>query len=241
MKLASIPRNRRPDNALRTRRFAAALAAVFLLDGTAQSASIPCDTARTATEKAICGNPELSALDEHLSRYDAAARSVLKSADGCLASDQRNWLRTRRDSCSDAGCLRQAYLRRLAELDPLQPGVTRIRNIELPRVKALVWIVPPALDQVAAPVDKQARPLVARGTLLNEVSGGDGYVLRASDGKRVLIAPLMFLESPTTEVLASLARVAGAEYEVRGYSEVSADGSTHFAPARCVFVYRTAH
>jgi hypothetical protein len=123
----------------------------------------------------------------------------------------------------------------------LQPGVTRIRNIELPSVKALVWIVPPALDQVAAPVNKQAKPLVAQGAILNEVSGGDGYVLRASDGRRMLIVPLMFLESPTTEALASLTRVGGAEYEVQGYSEVSADGSTHFAPSRCVFVYRTVY
>jgi uncharacterized protein len=219
----------------------AALIAIFLLDSTAQSASFPCDRARSAAEKAICRNPELSTLDEHLGQYYAAARSVLKSADSCLVSDQRNWLRAQRDSCSDAGCLRQAYLRRLAELDPLQPGVTRIRNIELPSVKALVWIVPPALDQVAAPVNKQAKPLVAQGAILNEVSGGDGYVLRASDGRRMLIVPLMFLESPTTEALASLTRVGGAEYEVQGYSEVSADGSTHFAPSRCVFVYRTVY
>jgi hypothetical protein len=115
--------------------------------------------------------------------------------------------------------------------------VTRIRNIELPGVKALVWIVPPALDQVAAPVNKQARPLVARGAILDEVAGGDGYVLRAGDGKRMLIVPLMFLESPTTETLASLSRVGG-EYELRGYAETSADGSAHFAPSRCVFVYR---
>jgi uncharacterized protein len=239
MKLASILRNRIPGNALRTRRIVAALVAMFVLDGTAQSASFPCDRAKSAVEKTICSNAELSTLDEHLGRYYSAARSALKSADSCLISDQRSWLRSQRDACSDAGCLRQVYLRRLAELDPLQPGVTRIRNIELPSVNALVWIVPPALDQVAAPVNKQAKPLVAKGAILNEVSGGDGYVLRAGDGKRTLIVPLMFLESPTTETLASLAKVGG-EYELRGYSEVSSGGSTHFAPSRCVYVYRTA-
>jgi uncharacterized protein len=217
-----------------------ALVAIFLLDGTAQAASFPCDQAKSTAEKAICGNPELSTLDEHLGQYYSAARSVLKSAGSCLASDQRNWLRTQRDACSDAGCLRQAYLRRLAELDPLQPGATRIRYIELPSVKALVWIVPAVLDQVGAPVNKQAKPLVAQGAILNEVSGGgDGYVLRASDGKRLLIVPLMFLESPTAETLELLAKVGG-EYELRGSSEASSDGSIHFAPNRCVFVYRTA-
>ena len=242
MKPASILCNRLPDNTLATRRFAAALVVgfVFLLNSAAQSASFACDLARSTVEKAICSDPELSTLDEHLGRYYSAARSALESADSCLVSDQRIWLRAQRDSCNDADCLRQAYLRRLAELDPLQPGVTAIRNIELPSVKALVWIVPPAADQVAAPVNKDARPLVAQGAILNEVSGGgDGYVLRAGDGRRMLIVPLMFLESPTTEILASLTRVGG-EYEVRGYSEVSADGSLHFAPGRCVFVYRTA-
>lgn len=216
----------------------AASVAIFLLSGTAQTASFPCRLAKSKTEKTICGNPELSTLDEHLGQYYAAARSILKSADRCLASDQKNWLRTKRDACKTAGCLRQAYLRRLAELDPLQPGVTRIRSIELPSVKALVWIAPPALDRVAAPVNKQAKPLVARGAVLNEVSGGDGYVLRARDGRRMLIVPLMFLESPTTETLASLAQVGGL-YEIRGYSEVSADGSMHFASNRCVYIYRT--
>jgi hypothetical protein len=163
----------------------------------------------------------------------------LKTADKCLATDQVNWLRTQRDACGgDAACLRQAYLRRLAELDPLQPGVTSIRNIELPSVKALVWIVPPAADRVAAPPNSQARPLVARGAIVDEVSGGDGYVLRARDGKRTLIVPLMFLESPTTEVLESLARLPGAEYEAHGYSEAGSGGTVHFAPSRCVFVYR---
>lgn len=227
----------RPRRPLAAWRWLVAFVAALLLHGAAQAASFPCDRARSTAEKTICGNPELSTLDEHLGRYYAAARSVLKAADSCIASDQRSWLRAQRDACGDAACLRQAYLRRLAELDPLQPGVTRIRNLELPGVKALVWVVPPAADQVAAPPKKQPQPLVARGAILNEVTGGDGYVLRATDGKRTLIVPLMFLESPTTETLASLAQVR-AEYEIRGSSEASADGSTHFAPSSCVFVYR---
>ena len=238
MKPALILRIFVSDNVLRTRRIMAAFVALSLLSSAAQSASFPCRLAKSKAEKTICANPELSTLDEHLGQYYAAARSLLKSANSCLASNQRNWLRSQRDACKNAACLRQAYLRRLAELDPLQPGVTRIRNIELPNVKSLVWIVPPALDQVAAAVNKQAKPLVAQGAILNEVSGGDGYVLRARDGRRMLITPLMFLETPTSETLASLTQVGGL-YEVRGYSELSADGSTHFAPSRCVYIYRT--
>jgi uncharacterized protein len=215
-------------------KFASALALLLLL-GTAQAASFPCDKARSAIEKAICADADVSALDEHLGQYYSAARSVLKSAASCLASDQRNWLRTQRDACKDAACLRQAYLQRLAELDPLQPGATRIRYLELPRVKALAWIVPPA---DATPIN-EAKPLLAQGVILNEISGGDGFVLRANDGKRLLIVPLMFLESPAVEILDSLAK-EGGEYELRGYAEHSSDGSAHFAPSRCIFVYRPA-
>jgi len=209
--------------------------ALSLLLGTAQAASFPCDKARSAIEKAICADADVSALDEHLGQYYAAARSALKAAGSCLANDQRNWLRTRRDACKDAACLRQAYLQRLAELDPLQPGATRIRYLELPRVKALAWIVPPA---DASPVE-EPKPLLAQGVILNEVSGGDGFVLRGNDGKRLLIVPLMFLESPTADILDSLAK-EGGEYELRGHAEFGSDGSAHFAPGRCIFVYRTA-
>ncbi|MFZ5724058.1 MAG: lysozyme inhibitor LprI family protein [Pseudomonadota bacterium] len=205
----------------------------------ATAASFPCGRATTPVEKIVCGDPELSMLDEHLGRYYSAARAAVQAADSCLVADQKQWLRTQRNVCRDAACLRQVYLQRLAELDPLQPGVTRIRHPGLPAAKALVWIVPPALDQVAAPPDPQAAPLVARGAILNEVADGDGYVLRTGEGKRLLIVPLMFLEPATTAMLESLAS-GGDDYELRGHAESSADGSVHFAPDRCVFVHRPA-
>ena len=127
------------------------LAALLAIAGAASAASFDCKLAKTDTEKAICANEEVSTLDEYLGRYYAAARDTLKSADKCLVTDQRIWIREKRNPCKDAACLRAAYLERLAVLDPLQPGATAIRNIELPKVWALVWIVPPAADTVAAP------------------------------------------------------------------------------------------
>lgn len=222
---------------LQARYLMAAVVAFFLLSSTAQAASFPCKQAKSKIEKTICGDPELSVLDEHLGRYYSAARLALKSAGSCLVGDQKNWLRTRRDTCTNAACLRQVYLRRLAELDLLQPGVTSIRNITLPRVKALVWIVPPALDQVAAPPSKNAKPYVIQGTIQDEVVDGDGYFLRTKDGRRVLMLPLMFIESPTTEVLTALARDKSF-VEARGFSIPDDDGSPRFSPDRCLFVYR---
>lgn len=225
-------------NGLQARYITAAVIGFFILANTVHAASFPCRLAKSKTEKTICGNPELSKLDEHLGRYYAAARSALKSADTCLVGDQKNWLRTRRDICGNTACLRQAYLQRLAVLDPLQPGVTRIRNISLPRVKALVWIVPPALDQVAAPPSKNAKPHAAQGNILDEVETGDGYFLRTREGRRMLMVPLMFIESPSAEVLTSLAREKDV-VEARGFSIPDDDGSPRFAPDRCLFIYRS--
>jgi uncharacterized protein len=217
------------------------LRVVALLTATnfASAASFDCALARTETEKAICANEEVSNLDEYLGRYYAAARDTLKSAGKCLVTDQRIWIREKRNACKDAACRRTVYLERLAVLDPLQPGATAIRDIELPETWALAWIVPPAADTVAAPpAPKMARSLRLRGTIVNDLAnGGDGYSVRASDGKKVLFLPAMFIEPPTADALDSLITIGG-EYELRGNEEKSADGSVHFAPSRCIYIRR---
>jgi uncharacterized protein len=118
-----------------------ALIAAFVLLGTAPAIfaqSFDCRKAQTRSEKMICADAAIAELDEHLGRYYAAGRAALERGASCLQSDQAQWLKTTRDACQDASCLKTAYLNRLAELDPLQPGATAIRNIELPRVPSLV-------------------------------------------------------------------------------------------------------
>jgi hypothetical protein len=140
--------------------------------------------------------------------------------------------------CKDDACLREAYLKRLAQLDPLQPGASAIRDIELPNTKSLVWIVPPAADTEAAPASKKPAPLVAKGSIVNEIEGGgDGYAVAKSDGKSVLFLPAMFIEPATADILESLIKTGGV-YELRGIAEHSSDGSAHFAPGHCVFIRR---
>ena len=210
-------------------------AAACALAGAALGASFDCARAATAAEKTICADAELGTLDEHLGRYYAAARDALGDGAPCLQSDQQDWLRRVRDACRDRDCLRAAYLDRLAELDALQPGVTAIRNISLPRRPALAWIVPPAADRVAAPPNSKAVPFTATGTLVNEIEGGDGYVLREDSGKRHLLVMLMFLGGPTQQALQGLAREPGARFTVRGYLAGNAA-----EPSRCLYIYRHA-
>ena len=130
----------------------------------ANAQSFDCARAETRIEKMVCADRSLADLDEYLGRYYAAARAEIPGAAACLQSDQAQWLKTARDVCADGGCLKTAYLNRLAELDPLQPGATALKSVPLPVVPSLVWVVPPALDTVAAPPNPKARPYEAVGT-----------------------------------------------------------------------------
>lgn len=217
-----------------------AAVALAMPGGAPRAASFPCNKATTSVEKAICASPELSDLDEYLARYYAAGRMGLQHAETCLMTDQRTWIRTVRDACKDAACLKGAYLDRLAVLHAVQPGATSLRQVELPRVPSLVWIVPPAADQVAAPRNVQTSPLSVRGRILNEVASGDGYVLAADGGARHLIVSSMFLEQPSSDTLANLARSSDTRYEVRGRTELTGSAARPFAASQCTFIYRTS-
>lgn len=200
------------------------------------AASFPCDKAQSGVEKAICADAELSQLDEYLARYYGGARAALGSGASCLAADQRRWLSDVRNACADTMCLKNAYRGRLGELHPLQPGATSLRNLELPVVPSLVWIIPPAQDQVAAPPRPKAPPLEVRGELVDDVAQGDGFLLRGAQGS-TLLAMLMFLEPATAERLAVLAQMQNVSYLARGQAATSG-GKIYYEPSRCVFLYR---
>ncbi len=213
-------------------------AMVLLAATSAAAQSFDCSKAQSAVEKTICGDTELRELDEHLGRYYAAARAVLEGGASCLQRDQAQWLTATRGACRDVACLKTVYLNRLAELDPLQPGATAIRNIELPPAPALVWAIAPAADTVAAPPNPKAVPFDATGTLLDEVSSGDGFMLQTSDGTKMPLAMVMFLDGATAHQLSLLAKAARPVYRVRGY--VASDSRRRFfEPSRCTFIHRT--
>jgi uncharacterized protein len=214
-----------------------ALLAALLAPALCTAASFPCDKAQSRVEKAICADAELSQLDEYLARYYGGARAGLGTGAACLAADQRAWLSNTRNACADTACMKKAYLERLGELHPLQPGATSLRSLALPRVPALVWIVPPAQDNVAAPPKPKAAPLEVRGELVDEIANGDGFVLSGAQGKTLLVM-LMFIEGATAERLALLAKAPGASYLARGHAASSSQGQIYFEPSRCVFLYR---
>jgi uncharacterized protein len=220
------------------------LAAALLTLGSMSPAfaqSFDCRKAQTRVEKMICADTKLSELDEHLSRYYNAGKAALPGAEACLQTDQTQWLKSVREPCPDRACLERAYLSRLGELDPLQPGVTAVRQITLPASPALVWIIPPALDKVAAPPNPKAKPFEATGRLVDGLATNPnddhGFVLRTSDGAVYPLVLLMFLEGSTSEHLSLLAKEPGAISRARGHA-VTDNGRLHFEPSRCVFIHR---
>jgi len=213
---------------------------IFLLAlcGAAQAASFDCSKAASATEKLVCSNQRISDLDEYLGRYYYTARAEVGRGAACLVPNQREWLRSVRNVCKDAACLERAYLNRLAELDPLQIGATALKNETLPDVKALVWVIGPELDKVAAPPLKSHEPLIVTGKILNDMDGGNGFMIQDAKGVRFILLPAMFIDKPNYMRFESLAQEAPHTYEARGERESQPDGSSNFAPSACRLIYR---
>lgn len=96
------------------------------------AASFDCGKAITQIEKRICSDLELSSLDEKLAA--AYKRALDVSADKeSLRRQQRKWVGAR-DACSDADCLRAAYLvhiahfRDTAKKPPSQSNTLRLKT-----------------------------------------------------------------------------------------------------------------
>lgn len=81
----------------------------------AQAASFDCAKAATKVEKLVCGDAELSKLDEELNAaYKAALQDGKQS--NSIKQGQKQWVKER-NGCSDAGCLEMNYRNRIDELN----------------------------------------------------------------------------------------------------------------------------
>jgi uncharacterized protein len=109
------------------RRWAAIALAATMAGGAAHAASFDCKAAKTPTERAICGSPKLSALDERLARdYERAVQALSPAGAAQLKASQRSWLRfasrvcaprdAKRPGGKPAECLEGEYARRLERL-----------------------------------------------------------------------------------------------------------------------------
>ncbi len=88
---------------------------VNAVGASATAQSFDCGKAMTAVEKMICADADLSKLDTDMAQAFKAARRTLDVA----AIGQVAWLKDVRNRCATAGCLRDAYRKRIADLGSL--------------------------------------------------------------------------------------------------------------------------
>lgn len=82
----------------------------------AQAASFDCGKAVSKIEKFICGDDELSKLDETLSKTYRQALKRSGDDKQQVIKEQRFWLKITHMSCKDAACLKELYAKRIHEL-----------------------------------------------------------------------------------------------------------------------------
>lgn len=107
-----------------------AYVAFMALTHAAQAADFDCAQARTSVEQQICADADLRRLDRQLQTSYLAAVKGLADVDHIRAV-QQDWLRSERDACTTADCLKQAYSKRIDQLDGLS---TAARNRQIPGV-----------------------------------------------------------------------------------------------------------
>lgn len=85
-----------------------------LLINTGHTASFDCSQAKTAVEKMICADEELSILDEELSILFEKAIALKKNSMN-IKIEQRYWLE-KRDICKEKDCIKDFYRNRISAL-----------------------------------------------------------------------------------------------------------------------------
>jgi uncharacterized protein len=94
-----------------------------ILHAVTHAASFDCQKATSDVEKLICGNSELSRLDDDLSK---AYRKTLEQTlfKKYIIGTQKKWLKNVRNACQNTQSLRNAYKARIRELKFLSSCVT---------------------------------------------------------------------------------------------------------------------
>jgi uncharacterized protein len=82
----------------------------------ASAASFKCTTRMSASEKIVCNDPALSALDDRLAAAWQHAKDSTLDPAALESARTQQWL-WRQHNCTDAACVKSWYDRRIAELN----------------------------------------------------------------------------------------------------------------------------
>lgn len=142
--------------AIRTLAALAALFSLAIAGGAEAQASFDCSKATTPTERTVCANPGLAAIDRKL---DAAYKSALANAadDRALRQSQREWVRDFQLCGEDPFCIEESYADRIAVLDSFSGDSSAADEPEPVEAQA----TDAAPIPTATPVERAPRPAAA--------------------------------------------------------------------------------
>lgn len=175
----------------------------------------------------------LAELDLWVSRYYAGASATLRENAACLREDQERWEKVR-DECADASCRRGALVDRLAELQPLQPGINLQRKLALPPRPALIWAIAPAADPLLRPrATSRARRVEGRLAY----PGDGGYFLESGPAERYFLVGELGLDGVDAMALPTLVKV-NADSRIAATGHVIDGRPPRFDRRHCIYLHR---
>lgn len=149
----------------------------MVLGFTTQAASFDCTKAVTKVEKLICGDVEISKLDEEL---DTAYREALKDEKQAYATKQaqKQWMK-KRNRCTDATCVKGLYESRLQAINANEKsiefgngGMIASNSGQIDKTKTIEQVFPQAAPKLRyAFCDKNKPELYCEGQT------GKGYTV----------------------------------------------------------------
>lgn len=166
------------------------------------AASFDCETAKLTTiEKTICSDALLSKLDEALSEAYKKVREN-HSNPSALKSDQLNWIKKNRNSCSTSECLIQSYTLRIGELAQLNEDKSEGNPDKTP-------VLPkPPIDRGTIPIPKLASnepSTIQEPTIYSDLEGFPEEGLVPSKHEKYLQELRLRSENGDHEAMLSLA------------------------------------
>lgn len=142
-----------------------------LLLSMASAASFSCTNAASLSEKRVCANAELSALDEDLARtYKEVLR--LSPAQEDTKEQQRDWIKNLRNVCKDDACLSRAYIGRNIELKRVRSTLPFKPNLATPALTIPAEAAGKSVTEKLPGASWKAVELVGRLEFGHDAAGG---------------------------------------------------------------------
>lgn len=155
------------------------------------SSSFDCASAASKTEKAICGDPQISLLDEKLGKLWHSTLANVPDAKA-LKADQHQWLKSRNACGEQTACLRRQYLMRLTELEHATQPFSWDATWQLipPGASTSATVITERRDATHISIDITAAEGANSGDLDGIATLKDGKAIFSEDQCTLLFTPI---------------------------------------------------